>query len=75
MGMKMGFGTQRKSITIEKVDGGFVLDWNDPKERDSYLDQMSGFPRKPDPPSTGREIYTDQKKMLKRFRDFFGITP
>lgn len=65
----------RKNITIEKVSGGYVIDWNDPRERDPMRDQMAGvWPSKVDPPTSGREIITDAKKLAKRVNDFFGVS-
>ena len=66
--------SSRKTITVEKADGGWVLDWNDPREP-RVVDQMQVWPSPPEKPTSGREIYTDQKKLLKRITEFLGITP
>lgn len=63
----------RKTVAIEVVDGGWVLDWADPAIDEDHLDRLNQqWPRPKAPKSSGREIFTDRKKLLKRIEGFLS---
>lgn len=64
---------QTKSILIERVDGGFLIDWREPEKAPRTA--WGTLPEVPRPKTSGREIITDERKLVKRVRDFFGIKP
>ena len=57
-----------KEVTIETTDNGWVLTWSDDKKQWD-LDQHFVGTRTVKPKSRGREIFTDEKKLLKRIKD------
>jgi hypothetical protein len=60
---EMGMFKTRKTVSVEAVDGGWVLDWDDPSKDDDDNHSHSYRIRTP---TSGREIFTDRKKLLKR---------
>ncbi|WP_170984481.1 hypothetical protein [Rhodoligotrophos defluvii] len=56
-----------KKVVVEELEGGWVLDWHDPRKIEDYSRWLYLDNR---PSTSGREIYTDKKKLLKRLTDF-----
>lgn len=62
-----------KKLDIEEVEGGWLLTWSDPsidededRERYSQMWPPIGKRRR----SSGKQIFTDKKKLIKRLQDF-----
>lgn len=62
---------KNKSVTIKKVDGGWIFEWSDPSADDDY-DSYQSWPRRARPETSGTEIFTDAKKLMKRVADFIS---
>lgn len=58
-----------KSVEIEVIDNGWILTWEDKtKDRDEDKFTQYGIPRIKHK-ERGREIFTDEKKLLKRVKE------
>ena len=55
-----------KSVEVERLDNGWILTWND-STKGRPLHQAVVFGEEPQ--TRGREIYTDEKKLMKRVRE------
>lgn len=60
----------RKSISVEKVENGWLLEWMDESLKEQDYDQITSGYRKTrmlfSTEYTGKEIFTSRKSLMKR---------